>query len=392
MEIVSIILAVWAASATWAAVRAIRSKSELAVVKASLESDLNNLRTIAEEQGQWAERSTAEFKALSAEILEQQRQSFMNTANQTLEEREKAVEQMVKPLAERIDALDRARTESTVSLKDHVEALTGETRSLSAALSRPHVRGAWGEVQVERVLELSGLKRDYHYTVQDVAPNGGRTDFRVLMPDNRHIILDSKVALSAIQEAVVAQTDDEREEKLNRHVAQMRSHVTELAGKEYSSGDPDSPDFVVMVVPEFALIPAVEREPTIIEKSLEKRVVIVTYPALLALLKCVVMSWQERTITEEAHNIGQLGKELYDRLVTFAGHLENVGKGLDGAIRHYNSTIGSIERSVLPQARKFSDFGIDSVKKMPDLNQIERSARLLQSADLEPTEESEEGK
>ena len=356
--------------------------------KAGLESDLKNAIAKAEEQAEWVKHSTAEFRAMSSEVLAEQRKSFMDTAKETLEERERAVEQMVKPLAEKIDTLDKSRVESAASLKEQIELMVrsndqvaNEARSLSSALSKPQVRGAWGEMQVERVLELAGLQKGIHYTTQDSDQKGGRTDFIVHLPHDRDIILDSKVVLSALQEAGEAKTDDVHAEKLKRHAVQMRSYAENLGSKEYWSNLPETADFVVMVVPEFALAPAVEREPALIERALENKVVIATYSTLVALLKCVAMSWQERNITDEAHEIGRLGRDLHDRLAVFAKHLAAVGQALDTAVSHYNSSVGSFDGRLLPQARRFLELGVGTTREMPTLNQIDQNSRRLQSAE-----------
>ena len=356
--------------------------------KAGLESDLKNAIAKAEEQAEWVKHSTAEFRAMSSEVLAEQRKSFMDTAKETLEERERAVEQMVKPLAEKIDTLDKSRVESAASLKEQIELMVrsndqvaNEARSLSSALSKPQVRGAWGEMQVERVLELAGLQKGIHYTTQDSDQKGGRTDFIVHLPHDRDIILDSKVVLSALQEAGEAKTDDVHAEKLKRHAVQMRSYAENLGSKEYWSNLPETADFVVMVVPEFALAPAVEREPALIERALENKVVIATYSTLVALLKCVAMSWQERNITDEAHEIGRLGRDLHDRLAVFAKHLAAVGQALDTAVSHYNSSVGSFDGRLLPQARRFLELGVGTTREISPLNQIDQNSRRLQSAE-----------
>ena len=360
----------------------------LSAEKAGLESDLKNALAKAKEQTEWVKHSTAEFKAMSSEVLAEQRKSFMDTAKETLEERERAVEQMVRPLAEKIDTLDKSRVESAASLKEQIELLVrssdqvaNEARSLSSALSRPQVRGAWGEMQVERVLELAGLQKGIHYTTQDSDQKGGRTDFIVHLPHDRDIILDSKVVLSALQEAGEAKTDDIHEEKLKRHAMQMRLYAENLGSKEYWSNLPETADFVVMVVPEFALAPAVERETALIERALENKVVIATYSTLVALLKCVAMGWQERNITDEAHEIGRLGRDLHDRLAIFARHLGAVGQALDTAVSHYNSSVGSFDGRLLPQARRFLELGVGTTREIPTLNQIDQNSRRLQSAE-----------
>ena len=216
---------------------------------------------------------------------------------------------------------------------------------LSSALTyHPQVRGQWSEMQVERVLELSGLTKGQH---------GYETQFIVHMPHKLDIILDSKVPLTADN----AETDKEREDRLQRHASAVKKHALNLASKGYQRGLLDSADFVAMVVPEFVLPPALERDPNLLDRALQDQVVIVTYSTLVALLKCVAMGWQERTVADEALQIGELGKELYDRLSVFAGHLTGVGTALGNAVEKYNKGIGSYEHFVMPQAKRFLSLG-----------------------------------
>lgn len=245
-------------------------------------------------------------------------------------------------------------------------------------------------MQVERVLELSGLTKGQHgYETQVSDQRGGHTDFIVHMPHKRDIILDSKVPLNAYMKANNAETDKEREDCLQRHASAVKKHALNLASKGYQQGLPDSADFVAMVVPEFALPPALERDPDLIVRASQDQVVIVTYSALVALLKCVAMSWQERTVAEEALQIGELGKDLYDRLSVFARHLTGVGTALDNAVEKYNKGIGSYEHFVMPQAKRFLSLGMKAAKKMPQLQTVERSVRSLKQPQDSSSGESE---
>ena len=351
---------------------------------AKLNSKVDDLKDRLEERDVLEDRFADSFKALSAETLEQQNKNFMDVADVSLKEREAAIQKLVDPLSKRLGELDQAVANSSGALKQQIETLVetnnkvaSETQSLSNALSRPQVRGQWGEMQVERALELSGLQKGIHYATQTPDQQGGRTDFIVYLPNQREIILDSKVSLSAYLEADAASDDSERDQHLQRHARHVKQHADSLAKKEYWNSLPDTADFVVMVVPEFALPPAVERDPRLLDQALSKNVVIVTYSTLVALLKCVAMGWQERNIAAEALKIGELGKDLHDRIVTYTGHVSEVGKALDRAVNRYNQSIGSLESRVLRQARRFPELGIQTTKELTEVKPVEVTPRSL---------------
>ena len=309
------------------------------------------------------------FNTVSSETLANQQKHFLERATETL-----------KPLSQKIDKLDREWATTSGAFKQQIESLATETRTLSTALTRPQARGQWGEMQVERALELSGLVKGIHYDTQTSDNQGGRTDFIVHMPHRRDIILDSKVSLVALIEAQDTTDDAQRSAHLDRHARHMQEHADSLAGKEYWSQLPDSADFVVMVVPEFALPPAVERRRNLIDRALQNNVVISTHSTLVALLKTVAMGWQERQLADEAQEIGTLGRELHDRLEVFATHYADIGTALDRAVNRYNRGVGSLESRVLTQARRFPELGVQTTKEIPETQPVESSTRAMRSA------------
>ena len=341
-----------------------------------LTADVSNLNTKLQnaeerlvERGQLEKLFGDRFKTMSSETLANQQKQFIDRARETL-----------KPLSDKVEKLDREWVNTSGAFKQQIESLATETRTLSTALTRPQARGQWGEMQVERALELSGLVKGIHYDTQTSDNQGGRTDFIVHMPHRRDIILDSKVSLVALIEAQDTTDDAQRSAHLNRHARHMQEHADSLAGKEYWSQLPDSADFVVMVVPEFALPPAVERRPNLIDRALQNNVVISTHSTLVALLKTVAMGWQERKIAEEANEIGLLGRELHDRLEVFATHYADIGTALDRAVNRYNRGVGSLESRVLTQARRFPELGVQTTKEIPETQPVESSARAMRSA------------
>ena len=356
----------------------------LKVANARLEQQLKDTAESLGQRDALEKRFTDSFAALSSKTLETQRKSFLTSADENLKAREKAVADLVKPLSEKIETLDKAVSRHSGDLGSQIKnvlqsnrGLEKETRQLRDALSKPQVRGQWGEMQVERVLELCNLVKDMHYTTQDPDGKGGRTDFIVHMPHNRDIILDSKVPLTAYLEAEEAETPEDRERHLDRHAQLVRGHADGLSKKDYPQSLKASADFVVMVLPEFALPPALSRYPDLLDRGLQSNVIIVTYSTLGALLKCVALSWQERQIADEAQRISELGKELHDRLATFADHMAGMGRALNTAVTRYNDGVGSMESRVLTQARRFRELGVSTTRDLPELQPIDATPRAL---------------
>ena len=346
----------------------------------NLNTELKNAEERMEERGQLEKLFGDRFKTMSSETLANQQKQFIERARETL-----------KPLSDKVEKLDREWVNTSGAFKQQIESLASETRTLSTALTRPQARGQWGEMQVERALELSGLVKGIHYDTQAPDNQGGRTDFIVHMPHRRDIIIDSKVSLVAIIDAQDTTDENQRSQHLDRHARLMQGHTDSLASKEYWSQLPDSADFVVMVVPEFALPPAVERRPNLIDRALQNNVVISTHSTLVALLKTVAMGWQERKIAEEANEIGLLGRELHDRLEVFATHYADIGTALDRAVNRYNRGVGSLESRVLTQARRFPELGVQTTKELPETQPVETTVRAMRTVPASDEPPSENG-
>ena len=361
-----------------------KQTAELTNELATLTAKVSNLNTQLEnseerlvERGELEKLFGDRFKTMSSETLANQQKQFIERARETL-----------KPLSDKVEKLDREWVNTSGAFKQQIQSLATETRTLSTALTKPQARGQWGEMQVERALELSGLVKGIHYDTQASDNQGGRTDFIVHMPHQRDIIVDSKVSLVALIEAQNTTDDAERARHLDRHARHMQDHADSLASKQYWSQLPDSADFVVMVVPEFALPPAVERRPNLIDLALQKNVVISTHSTLVALLKTVAMGWQERKIADEANEVARIGRELHDRLEVFAGHYADIGRHLDRAVNRYNDGVGSLESRVLTQARRFPELGIQTTKELPQTQPIETTTRAMRSIPTTVPEET----
>jgi DNA recombination protein RmuC len=357
------------------------------------------------------ERLVDAFRALSGDALRSNSESFLQLARQTLETvvaeargdldlRQHSIGSLVQPLAEalgRYDAavrdLERARERAHGNLEaqlktlaDTSDALSRQTGTLVTALRTPHVRGRWGEVTLQRVVELAGMSAHCDYGEQvTVESEAGRRrpDLIVRLPGGRHLVVDAKVPLVAYLEALEAPTDLDRRAALERHARQVRAHMAQLAARAYWEQLGSTPDMVVMFIPaESFFAAAVDLDRTLIEDGMERRVVLATPTTLVALLRAVAHGWRQEQLARNATVISELGKQLYDRLRLLAGHLEEVGKSIGRSVEAYNRVIGSLESRVFPAARRFQDLGAAGGDAIPALRTLDETPRPLNAPDV----------
>lgn len=351
-----------------------------------------------------------DLKIITGDALRNNQNSFLEIANEVfkkhktgadadLETRQKAVEALVSPLLEtlqgykqQVDEMEKARSQSygmlSAELKGVAEAQNAvrtETSKLVNALrAAPKTRGRWGEHTLRNVLELSGLSSYCDYLVEESFAREGslsRPDVVIKLPGGRSIVIDAKTSLSAYLDAVDAIDEIERDRHLALHAAQIRSHVKQLAAKAYWDGLTVTPDFVVMFVPgDNFYAAAVERDPLLFEDAAAQRVIIVTPATLIALAKAVAFGWRQEKVAENVKHVHALGRELYKRIITMTSHIERCGDSLSKSVKHFNQFIGSLEHSVMPQARRFNELEVEgTATEVPALETIDVDPRLLRS-------------
>ena len=281
-------------------------------------------------------------------------------------------------LSDQLIDLDRHRATWQGELRRHVTDLQTETRTLSTALRRPQVRGRWGELHLRRAVELAGLvdRCDFREQVQ-VAGGTLRPDLVVHLVGGRSVVVDAKVPLEAYLDATATDDPAARDEAVRRHVRQLRTHVDQLGSKAYWRALDESPEFVVLFVPaESCLAVALEADRDLIEHAADRGVVLASPTTLIALLRTVAHGWRHEALADQAREVQALGRDLHDRLGTFAGHLDSVGRSLGAAVGHYNSAVGSLEARVMVSARRFRDLSVtDEALEGP--RQVEAGVRSL---------------
>jgi DNA recombination protein RmuC len=340
--------------------------------------------------GQSLRTNSEVFLKLAREHLGQHQQA----AVATLTEREKAIESMVAPIREalvkteqQISRIEKDRAESFGNLRASIESVTlgqqalqRETRGLVTALRRPEVRGQWGEMTLKRLAELSGMVDHCDFSEQVHTRSSDdaaiRPDMIVHMPDGRDLVVDVKTPLDAYLDAMDAPTDELRSIALKRHANAVAERVRQLSAKSYWAQFEKSPDFVILFIPgDQFLSAAMAENPSLLEDAIRQDVIITTPSSLVALLKAVAYGWRQTALAQNAETIRNLAEDLYKRLGVFAGHLTKVGRNLGQSVDAFNSAVGSLERQVLPGARKFTELGVRPDKEIEALEPIDKLTR-----------------
>ena len=341
------------------------------------------------------------FQALSGDALERNNEQFLQLARTELErvrltaqaelaEKETSIRNLLAPIREGLEKYDAKlneieiqRARSFASLTERIElmsaasdVLRGETANLAKALRSSNVRGAWGELQLKRAVELAGMLEHCDFSVQHTVAGDDdarlRPDMVVHLPGGKSIVVDAKTPATAVLEALNCGDDARRRQLCAEHVIAVRKHVDALSRKGYWEQFDRAPEFVVMFLPSEAFFSvALEFDPALFEHSFEQKVVIATPTTLVALLKAVAFGWRQESIARNAQEISDLGRDLHDRIRTLGEHFADVGEHLGKSVQAYNRAVGSLERRVLPAARKFQTLGAGSTKEIAALESLE---------------------
>jgi DNA recombination protein RmuC len=398
--------------------RASTAQAELAGMRAALDAE----RSAAADRERLLTQREVElkdsFQALSAEALSRNNEAFVQLAEARLAkvtatlsarsdgdatQRQQAIEALVGPIAQTLHRLDgqlrtveKDREAAYAGLREQVgamhrtsEQLQSETRQLVTALRAPQVRGRWGELQLERIVELAGMVEHCDFSRQVTATDVSGDNDAVVRPDlvvhlagGKHIVLDAKVPFGAYLEAVDATDPDRRADRLAAHARHLRAHVDSLAHKSYWQRFEATPEFVVLFVPgDPFLEAALQSDPALLEHAFERNIVISTPTTLIALLRTVAYTWRQEALASNAARVHELGRELHSRLATMGGHVTKLGKQLGGAVDAYNRTVSSLESRVLVTARRFGELGVGT-EPLDTPEQVERAPRTVQAAEL----------
>ncbi|MGL4399878.1 MAG: DNA recombination protein RmuC [Luteolibacter sp.] len=355
------------------------------------------------------------FKALSADALRSSSEQFLQLAKSSLatqteeakgeiEKRKIAIQTMITPVTEslgkfelRIGEIEKSRESAYSELREQVRALgegqlglQRETASLVKALRQPTGRGQWGEMQLRRVVELAGMQEHCDFEIQHSATTDEgkklRPDLVVRLPGGKTIVVDSKTPMDGYLDALEATEDTAREEALNRHARQVRTHIQQLSSKNYTAQFAQTPEFTVLFLPsESFFSAALQSDPGLIERGVDQGVILATPTTLIALLRAVSYGWRQESIAENAREISLLGRTLHERLGKLAEHFSKLGRSLGNAVEQYNSAIGSFETRVLTTARKFEELkATPESATIANLEPVDKIPRSAQSTGAPP--------
>lgn len=351
---------------------------------------------------------TESFQALSAEALKSNNQAFIALARSQfetlqaqakgdLETRQKAIDGLVSPLKDslgryeqQILEMEKTRQKAYGTLDEQLrnlaqvnQRLEEETKNLRSALSSPlKARGRWGELTLRRVVELAGMSEHCDFTEQESFNSESgrqRPDMIVNLPGNRRIAVDAKVPLQAFIDAVnTEKTEKERADALASHGGLVRGHMNQLSERKYWEQVGPELELVVLFLPgESFFSAALEQDRELIDDGMQKKVVLATPTTLIALLRSAAYLWQQEKITENAREISDLGKDVYERLKTFLGYFQSVGTSIERAVESYNKAVGSMESRVLVSARRFKDLGAAAGEGIGELEPVDEVPRAL---------------
>ena len=332
------------------------------------------------------ERLTVEFKALASDALSRNSDEFLKRAGESL----------VKPIRESLDkvdtkivALENARKEAYGSLSEQLKGLAttsaslqSETTKLSRSLRSTSTAGRWGELQLQRVVELAGMVENVDF-IQQSAVGEVRPDMVIRLPGGKSIAVDAKAPMQAFLEALEASDEGVRKAKFVEHARVVRGHIDALGNKSYWKNIQPSPEFVVLFIPGEAFYSAALRyEPDLFERGTAVGVILASPATLIALLKAAAYGWKQEALSKNADDIRRLGLELHERVATIARNLDDLGQRLRQSVEAYNSTVYQTESQLLVTGRKLEKLGAGSEKKIVEPRLVDEVPKILTAPEL----------
>src|SRR3954468_7356428 len=357
--------------------------NKLAALEATHEQREKGFEARIKELVEAKEALTRQFAEISNKLLSEAQDAFLKRADERFRQSEessgKELKALLQPVHERLERyettvqkVEAERRDAFGLLSGQIEAMRTGTERVSAEAAKlvnalrnaPKARGRWGEQQLRNVLESCGLSEhcDFATEVSVADGEGGRLrpDVVVRVPGGQSLVIDAKVSLNDYQDAFGAVDEVDRATHLTAHASAIRAHVNTLGAKAYWSQFEDAPDYVVMFIPgEHFLTAALEQDPNLWDFAFDKKVLLATPTNLIAIARTVAAVWRQEKLAKEARQIGELGKELYERLAKAADDLRKVGGGLSTAVHNYNSFVSSFETRSLVTARKFRELNIE---------------------------------
>ncbi len=384
-----------------------QEREQIGQDNARLKANAANHEKQVAQLSQQREELVRQFGNVGNKLLEEAREKFLERANERFSQSEEKSEERIKALLhpvgakltayeQQIERVEKQRNEAYGDLKglmDQMRVGQDNVRQETARLvnslrNAPKARGRWGEQQLRNVLETCGLAEHTDFVMeQSIATEEGhlRPDAVVRIPGGQSLVIDAKVSLNAYQDAFAADDDDGRAVALAAHCQSMKAHIDGLSRKAYWDQFENAPDYVIMFVPgEHFLAAALEYDASLWDFAFEKKVLLATPTNLVAIARTVSSVWRQEGLAREAKQIGQLGKEMYDRLAVSAEHLKRMGTGLNSAVGNYNKFVGSFERNVLATGRRFAELNVETGKR--ELDEVPTLDALPRYGDEKPGE------
>lgn len=359
------------------------------------------------------EQLTQEFENVAHKIFEERSKQFASHSQSGLDHLLKPFREQIDGFQKRINEVHDATQRSQASLYTEIKnmmdiglKMSQEATNLTAALKGDsQQRGAWGEAQLQRTLEMSGLIEDAHYEAQksfkDAQGRTKQTDYVVKLPDNKHLIIDSKVTLNAYDRAISAETPEAYALALKEHDLAVRKHIDDLASKDYTNVlGMRSPSFVLMFMPiEPAYIEALKHNKDLFEYGYKKGVVLVSHTTLIPILRTVANLWMLERSQVEAREIGERAGEIYNQVCVVAERVSRLGASLKTVSNHYNQTVTALagQQGLYGKVSRFNELSTKVTRNLPDVEpalidfeaeRLDLIVKKIESDTTEPTEVS----